>query len=84
MPINANKPSESEKRDSFKKLAKIRLSNALKSIKLLGNLANPRAYKYSNEDITTIKREINNALRDMESAYKANSKKTLQEENFFK
>jgi hypothetical protein len=40
--------------EKFKKLAEKRTNNALKTIKLIGNLANPSHYDYTDEQVKKI------------------------------
>ena len=61
--------TDKEKRQNFVKYCNIRLGNAVKAIELLGNLANKRAYEYSKEDVTKIKKHLNDAMKDMTTAF---------------
>lgn len=40
--------------EKFKKLAEKRTNNALKTIKLIGNLANPSHYEYTDDQVKRI------------------------------
>jgi hypothetical protein len=46
-------PAES-KRDAFKRLAERRTNAALERIRVIGNLSNPYAYDYTDEDVRLI------------------------------
>ena len=66
--------TDKEKRDNFVKYSNIRLKNAIKAIELLGNLANTRAYKYDQGDLTIIKKELKTATDKMVSAFASKNK----------
>jgi len=58
---------KSKKReDNFKKLAPKRLENAVRALRLIGNLSNKSHYLYSNEDADliskTLKSEVTNTI----------------------
>lgn len=42
------------KRDAFKRLAERRTNSALDRIRVIGNLSNPYAYEYTDEDVRLI------------------------------
>ena len=77
-----SKIDEKTKRKNFEKLATIRLRNALTSIRLLGNLANPRAYSYDQKDVNYIKNAISKAIGKMEASFKSKVKRIEDEVNF--
>jgi len=47
-------PSPESKREAFKRLAEKRTNAALERIRVIGNLSNPYAYEYSDDDIRLI------------------------------
>lgn len=51
-----------EDRDKFVRLATKRVSNALKSIQLIGNLSNRSNYDYTEEDVQKIFRALQEEL----------------------
>ncbi len=51
-----------EDREKFVRLANKRVSNALKSIQLIGNLSNRSNYDYSEEDVQKIFRALQDEL----------------------
>lgn len=53
----------SSKRDAFIRLADRRTNTILEKIRILGNLSNPYAYEYSQEDIGKIFAAIDKELR---------------------
>ena len=71
-----SKIDDKTKRKNFEKLATIRLRNALTSIRLLGNLANPRAYSYDQKDVSYIKNAISKAIGKMEASFKSKVNKS--------
>lgn len=60
-----------EKRDKFHELAEKRVSNALKQIQLIGNLANTRAYEYEEEEVKKIFKSLKEELNLAEAKFKA-------------
>ncbi len=60
--IEQNKPMRQEDRDKFVRLATKRVSNALKSIQLIGNLSNRSNYDYTEEDVQKIFRALQEEL----------------------
>lgn len=47
-------PSPEAKRESFKRLAERRTNAALERIRIIGNLSNPYAYEYSDDEVRSI------------------------------
>ncbi len=58
------------KRIKFVDLAEKRVLNALKSISLIGNLANKNNYKYDESDIRKIIKALNDEVKEVESRFK--------------
>ena len=58
----------------FKRLATARVNNALKKIKLIGNLAAP-AYRYGEEEVTKIIQNLKFAVEEVEAKFKKGKKK---------
>jgi len=58
------------KRDKFKRLANIRVNNALKVLDLIGNLSNSSVYGYSDEEVRKIFNSINSKIKDVQSKFK--------------
>jgi hypothetical protein len=59
-------------RDKFVALAERRVSNALKDIKLIGNLSNKSNYKYDDRDVKKITSTLTKALSDMKTKFESN------------
>jgi hypothetical protein len=55
--------STEQKREAFARLAEKRTNAVLERIRLLGNLSNPYAYAYSEEDVKLIFGEIDRELK---------------------
>ena len=62
------------KSEKFKSLAEKRTNNALKQIRLIGNLANPAAYEYSSEQVDKIVEALNAEIGSMQRRFDAASK----------
>ena len=58
------------KRKKFVELAEKRVINALKSISLIGNLANTNNYKYNEADIKKIIKALSDEVKEVESRFK--------------
>lgn len=52
------KATDAEKRAKFRELVSARVGNALSKIKVIGSLANPSAYVYSENDVEQIRRAL--------------------------
>lgn len=59
-------------REKFVELAEKRVSNALKHIKLIGNLSNKSNYKYDQSDVRKITTALKKALVEMNSRFESN------------
>ena len=59
----------SVKRERFVNLAEKRVTKALKSIQLIGNLSNKSNYEYTTEDVQKIQKALNKALEDMRNKF---------------
>lgn len=58
------------KRKKFVELAEKRVINALKSISLIGNLANTNNYKYDEADVKKIIKALSDEVKEVESRFK--------------
>jgi hypothetical protein len=57
------------KREKFVNLAEARVSKAMHSIRLIGNLANRNNYEYSDEDIRLITAALQAEINDMKQRF---------------
>ena len=77
--------SDREKREKFIKHGNRRLKNAVRSIKLLINIANQRYYKYEDNEKNLIFKELDQAIREVKNSFNSSkNKKRSREESFFK
>lgn len=60
-----------EKKAKFRELAEKRVSNALKQIQLIGNLANTRAYEYGDDEVKKIFKSLKEEISLAESKFKS-------------
>jgi hypothetical protein len=70
-----SKPVESyeeSKRRKFVELAEKRVSNSIKSISLIGNLANKNNYIYNNDDVKKILTALQDEIKAVEARFKSN------------
>lgn len=63
-----------EDREKFKKLAEKRVNTAIKTMKLIGNLANKSNYYYTDADVKKIFRALDQAVGECKSRFDAASK----------
>ena len=78
-------PSDRERREKFIKHGNRRLKNAVRSIKLLINIANQRYYKYEEREKNLIFKQLDQAIREVKSSFNSSkNKKRVREESFFK
>ena len=59
------------KSEKFKSLAEKRTNNALKQIRLIGNLANPNSYEYSSEQVRKIVEALNAEIKSVQHRFEA-------------
>lgn len=77
--------SDKQKRENFLKHGNRRLNNAVKSIKLLNNIANQRYYGYEEKEKNLIFKQLEEAVRDVKNSFtKAKNKKNKDSNIFFK
>ena len=78
-------PSDRERREKFIKHGNRRLKNAVRSIKLLINIANQRYYKYEESEKNLIFKQLDQAIREVKSCFNSSKNKMRdREESFFK
>ncbi len=58
---NLDKASQELARDNFKRIGTNRLNKALDAIGLIGNVAQPRSYSYSDADISILEKALGEA-----------------------
>jgi hypothetical protein len=61
--------ADSEKRESFVRLAEGRTQIALDAIRKLGNLSNRRAYEFTDADVRKITKALKEAVSDLERKF---------------
>ncbi len=66
------------KREAFKKLAEKRTNAVLDKIRILGNLANRRAYEYSDGDIRKIFAALEEELRKVKASFRATERRRFR------
>tara|TARA_A100001015_G_C14375957_1_gene476095 strand:- start:261 stop:485 length:225 start_codon:yes stop_codon:yes gene_type:complete len=69
------------RREKFVSLAEKRTANAIRQIKLIGNLSNRGNYEYTDSDISKIVRALNSEIRTLKDRFAAEGK---SEEKAFK
>lgn len=64
-----------DRKERFKRLANLRVNNALKQIELIGNLSNRSSYDSSEEAISKIFSELDSALKIAKLKFKSSKTK---------
>lgn len=62
-----------ERRDKFVKLAEARTNNAIKQIKLIGNLSNRGNYSFDEKDVDKIFRALQHEIKAMKDRFSNSS-----------
>lgn len=65
--------STKDDREKFKRLAEKRVNNAIKNIRLVGNLSNRSNYSYTDQDVDKIFRALEKELKHAKSRFKDDS-----------
>ncbi len=77
---------KNENRERFKTLGSTRVSKVIKMVKTLGNVANPRAYEYTAEDVAKafqrLQQELNNVKAKFEASLKSGAGKSAAPQEF--
>jgi uncharacterized small protein (DUF1192 family) len=68
----------SEKRDNFIRLAEGRVTRAIESIRVIGNLSNRSNYEYSEEEVKKIISVLQSEINDLKSQFAPKGKKTAK------
>ena len=68
--VGSQKSTE-QKSVRFYRVAERRANNVLKALKLLGQCSNARVYKYTDDDIQRMFREIERELRNAKQSFAA-------------
>ena len=71
----------SKKSEKFKELAENRVRKALKTLKLIGNLANKAHYEYTSQDAKKITSILNSEIKNISSKF---ASKNSDDDNDFK
>lgn len=58
------------KRDRFVRLAEARVAKAIKSIRIIGNLANKNNYEYTERDVNRIYGALQSEINDLKAQFK--------------
>lgn len=61
------------RRENFVSLAEKRTNNAIKQIRLIGNLSNKGNYEYTEKDVAKIANTLNNELKAMKERFATGS-----------
>lgn len=65
-------PTRADDREKFVRLAEKRVTNALKDIRLIGNLSNRSNYSYTEQDVRKIYNTLRKAVDDMKARFESN------------
>jgi len=67
------------KREKFVDLAEARVSRALQSIRVIGNLSNRSTYEYTDDDVRRIVKALSAELETMQARFRAPESKARPE-----
>jgi uncharacterized protein YceH (UPF0502 family) len=68
-----------QRRERFVRLAEARVSKAMKSIRVVGNLSNRSNYEYSDTDVKKIVKALQSELFALEARFQQSDKKSRPE-----
>ena len=71
-----------ERESKFKKLAENRVNNAIKQIRLVGNLANKSNYTYNEEQAKKIINTLSSEINELKVRFRLNMNKQSKEFTF--
>ena len=71
-----------DKREKFINLAEKRVNNAIKSIKIIGNLANKKNYDYEESHVKQILTAIEKEIKDLKGKFSSTESGNSQEFKF--
>jgi hypothetical protein len=71
-----------EREKKFKKLAENRVNNAIKQIRLVGNLANKSNYTYDEQQAKQIINTLSSEINELKIRFKLNMKEKTKEFKF--
>lgn len=74
--------SPEEKLEKFKRIGSRRVSNACKSIRLIGNLANRSAYAYEDQHVNKMFEAIEKAVAETKAKFQTEEKSSDKEFHF--
>lgn len=69
MEIDEKQSFSVRKRQKFVDLAEKRVTNAIKAISLVGNLANKNNYKYDDQDVKKILKALNDEIIEVKTRF---------------
>ena len=76
--------NDKQKRENFLKHGNRRLNNAVKSIKLLNNIANQRYYGYEEKEKNIIFKKLDEAVKEVKNSFtRAKNKQNKNGDVFF-
>jgi len=81
--INKIEQLESGKQFKFKKYANLRLNNALRAIRLIGNLSNKNAYEFTEDQVKTINNELTKAISETKKRFEKSMSGKKKNNDFF-
>jgi hypothetical protein len=67
-----------DKREAFVRLAERRTNSVLEKIRILGNLSNPYAYEYTEDDVRRIYAAIEQELKTSRAKFRNQTKKQFK------
>ncbi len=65
----AKSEQQETKEEKFRRLANARVNRALKSIQVIGNLANPAIYDYTDKQVSQIVRALRAEVKELQQRF---------------
>lgn len=71
-----SKPSKNVKRENFIRLAESRVTRAIESLRIIGNLSNRSNYEYDEEDVKKILNTLQEEISSLKNQFKIRNEKS--------
>jgi hypothetical protein len=73
-----SKPGKNVKRENFIRLAESRVTRAIESLRIIGNLSNRSNYEYDEEDVKKIVNTLQEEINSLKNQFKIRNEKSTK------
>jgi len=73
-----SKPGKNVKRENFIRLAESRVTRAIESLRIIGNLSNRSNYEYDEEDVKKIVNTLQEEISSLKNQFKIRNEKSTK------